>query len=346
MLRSRAWFLALVLFLAGARQGCGQDSLAVLFIGNSHTYVNDLPAMVAALAESGGHPMIVDRSAPGGFTLMQHRSYAPTLAKLAQRPWDVVVLQEQSQIPMIPWCRDNLMFPAAMGLDSLIRAGGARTLLYMTWGWARENEIQCYMDSCSIYYRDYFHMQDSVTVAYESLGERLDCAVAPVGEVWRGTVLADPFAPLWAGDDYHPALEGSYLGACTFYQRLFDESPVGLSYTAGLDSSRASWLQEQAAVELPVKAPTAPQHPSLLRHWPNPFNGACVVDMTLPNAGHAQLRVLDVRGALVEEVDLGQHAAGPLRHALQLEDAPSGLYLLELRLDGRGLERQRMLLLR
>ena len=57
-------------------------------------------------------------------------------------------------------------------------------------------------------------------------------------------------------------------------------------------------------------------------------------------------KLLDVRGALVEEVDLGQHAAGPLRHALQLEDAPSGLYLLELRLDGRGLERQRMLLLR
>jgi|GEM_PF-455000 len=342
-------FLAALLALWGSRPAFSQDSLAVLFIGNSHTYVNDLPAMVRDLAASGGHPMVVDRSAIGGYTLWQHRGNAATLAKLAMRPWDVVVLQEQSQIPVIPWCRDNLMYPAATGLDSLVRAAGGRTLLYMTWGWNRQDESQCYQDSCSIAFRDFFHMQDSVRVAFEGLGQLLDCAVAPVGEVWRRTVLADPFAPLWAGDDYHPALEGSYLGACTFYHELFGESPVGLAYTAGLESTRARWLQEQTELELAVESghpvPTSTD-PTTLRHWPNPFNGSCVVEFTLPRPAQASLRVMDLRGALVAERDLGELSGGMHRHSLQLEQAATGLYLLELRVDGQVAQRRTALLLR
>src|SRR5437667_10943443 len=50
---------ALSALVIQGQQGCGDQTGAsgctrVLFIGNSYTYVNDLPAMFARLARSGG----------------------------------------------------------------------------------------------------------------------------------------------------------------------------------------------------------------------------------------------------------------------------------------------------
>jgi hypothetical protein len=39
---------------------------------------------------------------------------------------------------------------------------------------------------------------------------------------------------------------GTYLAAATVYAALFKKSPVGLSYTAGLDTSTAKLLQTAA----------------------------------------------------------------------------------------------------
>src|SRR5437016_11818169 len=48
--------------------------IRVLFIGNSYTSVNDLPAVVKALAEADGNKpsLIVDQHLVGGATLEQH----------------------------------------------------------------------------------------------------------------------------------------------------------------------------------------------------------------------------------------------------------------------------------
>jgi PKD repeat protein len=39
---------------------------------------------------------------------------------------------------------------------------------------------------------------------------------------------------------------GTYLAACTFYATIFETSPVGLSYTAGLNATQAAFLQQIA----------------------------------------------------------------------------------------------------
>jgi hypothetical protein len=73
------------------------DTLRVLFIGNSHTYYNDLPQLFYNLSLSGNHPVIKDMSAIGGYTLEQHSTNPTTLSKIAHGGWNYVVLQEQSQ---------------------------------------------------------------------------------------------------------------------------------------------------------------------------------------------------------------------------------------------------------
>ena len=73
----------------------------ILFLGNSYTAVNNLPQMFADVAGSAGHTAITDFNAPGGYTLQGHSTNATSLSKITSGGWDFVVLQEQSQHPLL-----------------------------------------------------------------------------------------------------------------------------------------------------------------------------------------------------------------------------------------------------
>src|SRR5688572_20426807 len=70
--------------------------LNVLFIGNSYTYNNNLPALVEGLAASATPPQRIRTRAVTrpGVRLQQHWDRGEALAALRQGPWDYVVLQE------------------------------------------------------------------------------------------------------------------------------------------------------------------------------------------------------------------------------------------------------------
>ena len=71
--------------------------LNVLFIGNSYTYVNDVPKMVQNLAHAAGHTLTYDQHTEGGWTLDKHWHSDITLNKIRQGGWDIVVIQGHSQ---------------------------------------------------------------------------------------------------------------------------------------------------------------------------------------------------------------------------------------------------------
>ena len=71
----------------------------MLFIGNSYTYVNNLPNLVKQIALSFGDSLIYDIITPGGATFNTNANNTQTLAKINQQQWDYVVLQAQSQEP-------------------------------------------------------------------------------------------------------------------------------------------------------------------------------------------------------------------------------------------------------
>jgi hypothetical protein len=235
----------LVLVLTAATFAEAGDTLHVLFVGNSHTYVNDLPGLFHGLSEAGGRPVRTDASTFGGYSLEDHTNTQATLDKIAQDSWSFVVLQEQSVIPTIHYWRYNSMYPASRVLDSLIRLQGARTAFYMTWGW-KNGGSQSYGDSWSLDFRDYFEMQESLRVAYEGIAAELSSVVVPVGMTFARARHVDSLVDLWQSDHCHATLEGTYLGACVFYAVLHAASPVGLRFYGGLDSATARFCQEIA----------------------------------------------------------------------------------------------------
>jgi len=79
-----------------------QKTKRVLFLGNSYTYVNNLPQIIADIANSKGDTLIFESNTPGGYTLQGHYTNSTSLNKIMLGNWDFVVLQEQSQLPSFP----------------------------------------------------------------------------------------------------------------------------------------------------------------------------------------------------------------------------------------------------
>jgi hypothetical protein len=185
--------------------------LELLFIGNSYTFVNDLPEMLAELARAAKvRPVHTRQVTAGGATLEQHWGDGKGAAVRAideDRP-NVVVLQEQSQLPR---AAPEMFQHFARLFDERIRASGARTLLYVTW--AR---------------RDSPGDQEALTAAYAAVARERKATLVPVGPVWQAVRQQMPGLVLHDADGSHPSPLGTYVAALTFFAVMYERSPEGL----------------------------------------------------------------------------------------------------------------------
>lgn len=225
----------------------GQQTKQVLFLGNSYTYYNTMPAMVEDIARSFGDSVYQESHTPGGYHLQGHSTNATSLTKIKSRNWDYVILQDQSQRPSFDSTTVHFYtFPYAENLCDSIRANDSCTqpMFFMTWGRENGDASNCpnYPPSCT-----YSGMQSRLRDNYLIMGRENNTPVAPVGAVWREVRQADSTLSLYTSDGSHPNVAGSYLAACTFYSSTFHQSPVGGWKPASLDSTDAYLIQQTAA---------------------------------------------------------------------------------------------------
>ncbi|PKP19100.1 MAG: hypothetical protein CVU05_12070 [Bacteroidetes bacterium HGW-Bacteroidetes-21] len=235
--------LLLSLLIIGGAQA---QKKKILFIGNSYTYVNDLPNTLYQLALSGEDTIQYDSSAPGGYTFEQHAVYPATLAKITQDNWDYVILQEQSQLPSFPPDQVEVeVYPFARKLDSLIHANHfcSQTMFFMTWGRKYGDAINCpyYPPLCS-----FEGMNQRLRESYLEMGVMNEAEVAPVGAAWQRSRMADSTLDLWSSDYSHPSVAGTYLTACVFYSSVYKKPCTGLPFISSLTAAQALFLQQIA----------------------------------------------------------------------------------------------------
>lgn len=228
-------------------QKISAQTKSVLFIGNSYTAVNNLPETVKQLALSKGDTMTYEASTPGAYTFLQHTTYATTIANINLQPWDFVILQDQSQEPAFPPSQVQVdVYPYATKLDSMIHANDScsETVFFMTWGRKNGDASNCasYPPICT-----YYGMQQRLRESYMEMGQMNNATVAPVGMAWK-KIMSDSLSfNLYAADESHPSVYGTYLTACVFYAMLFQQSPVGATYYATIPDTTAMLLQQTAS---------------------------------------------------------------------------------------------------
>lgn len=222
--------LTAVLFCQGVAAQNDEDAreLRVLFIGNSLTYSNNLPAIVEALAKASNERRLVYRMvAYPNFSLEDHWNQGEARKALAGGKWDFVVLQ---QGPSASAEGSRYLIEYSRRFAQEIRRAGAKPALYMVWpSKARAGDF------------------DGVSASHKRAAEETEAMLLPVGEAWRTAWRLDSGLALYSDDGFHPAPSGSYLAALVIYEQLYASRPSGLPAKLKLSSGSKVEVEKDGA---------------------------------------------------------------------------------------------------
>ena len=208
----------------------------ILFVGNSLTYVNDLPGIVQALADSaGGDRLAVATVAGPDLALVDHWNDGTAQREIARGGWELVVLQQGPS--SVEANRDSLRIFAGRFATEIAKVS-ARPALYSVWPTAGRRQ-------------DFARAIQSYALAAADVNGVL----VPVASAWLAAWQRDPDLQLYAADGLHPSLTGSYLAALVMYAKILNRSPVGLparlrlrsGAVVAIDPQTAAMLQQVAA---------------------------------------------------------------------------------------------------
>lgn len=166
--------------------------MRVLFIGNSHTYFNDMPALFRAFCAQRGIDAQVTMLTKGGMGLDYHLRQEQTLFNIRYGEYDFVVLQHTAH----PMGDLSVMREAACSLVRLIREAGSTPVFYQTWAKMGDEAFQSEMSG-----------------VYNELGQELNVPVAPVGDEWQKYRREHPEIMMYWKDGEHASPDGSRLAA-------------------------------------------------------------------------------------------------------------------------------------
>lgn len=233
----------MILFVLPGHLVTAQNTKRVLFLGNSYTYANNLPQLVADMATSTGKNLIFDSHSPGGYYLAQHLTNDISLEKITAGNWNHVVLQDQSMALAYPSTFMNFL-PYDIQLDSLIKANNScvQTMFYATWGRKDGDSYWCTIPECAtqtLISRTYFEMDSTIESHYKIFADSIKCPMTPVGATWRHIRQNYPSIELFDPDGSHPSLAGSYAAACAFYTTIFRSDPTFIEFNSSLSTSDA-----------------------------------------------------------------------------------------------------------
>lgn len=211
--------MSLLLSAALVMAAAPRQPLRILFVGNSHTQVNDVPAILTHLFESDGSGRKVETFR--FFSPFLNDAFDdPAVQKAVNDPhWDIVVLQGAKVSSSHKYNYPN---DGAVGLANLAHRAGSRVLFFVEWPRRDWSESDYQMGI----YRG---------ISKSAPGSEL----VPVCYAWDSILKGHPGLNLWQDDGNHASRLGSFLASYVFYYYL-----AGPSHSPGwvMPGIPASWI--------------------------------------------------------------------------------------------------------
>ena len=213
MVPMRHLFVAFVCAAACLLPACAAESRRqkpsrVLFVGNSLTYVGNLPAVFDALADSNGKHVESDMIVKGGATLTDRVADGTVQRALAEKHYAYVILQERGGDLLCSFgpmsCID-----ANKSLSTLARVAHAH-------------------DTIPLYLGTYQGDPAASTdlVEKEAAAAKLaSIAYIPLSDSFQEALASEPTANWLYADGMHPGHDLILLEAVLIYHRLFGALP-------------------------------------------------------------------------------------------------------------------------
>lgn len=206
--------------------------MKVLFIGNSHTFFNDMPNLFTDMVQQeSGEPVDAVMLAYSGRDLhWHHQEYFSVRYNLLYGQYDYCIIQQAAH-PFPDPCSTDAN---ADWILQLCHTAHTKPVIYMTWAEQAHPEHARMMI-------DY----------YTGLAGRSGSLLAPVGHVFEALRNSHPEINLYWKDGEHASVYGDYLAASVLASTILQHPLTSMSCT-GLD-----FLQD---------VPFDFAHPGLIEH--------------------------------------------------------------------------------
>jgi hypothetical protein len=203
--------------------------VGVLYVGNSHTAMHDLPGLVGEMIRFQ-HPETTVARRQVGVGFLEDATRDPRCREaIESRPWKYVVLQAQKESKS-----GRYSYSQAEGIEiaTLAKDRGATVVFFAEWG-----------------LRDVPGHGPRIEKVYREMATATGARVAPVGRAWDLALAERPDLPLYAADGNHQTALGAFLTACVLFGQMTDESPAALASFPypGADEVDRRFLAEIAA---------------------------------------------------------------------------------------------------
>ncbi|WP_455169036.1 hypothetical protein [Aegicerativicinus sediminis] len=202
-----------------------KDTLRVLFVGNSYTYMSNIPHLVSLISEHTSTKLITSKSVAGGAWLNQHwngERDLKTLEKIKNGKFNIVVLQDHS---MGAIARPDSLLLYAKKFSNYIRQNGAEPYFYSTW--AREKVPQ---------------YNETIRKVYNEAAKENNAGIVYVGDTWEKAKQIRPTIKLYENDGSHPSELGAFLTSCKFVKELTGELPEELPSFYDWTDQNGEWI--------------------------------------------------------------------------------------------------------
>ncbi len=269
-----------LIILAFAMTGCQfqktppNEEFNVLFIGNSLTYFYDMPQTLQRMLDET-HPNIkIDQSTFPGMSLSAHLSNiitsqtensvntrkreegetTATELKIAEKEWDMIILQTGTVSVLIPENRDFKVNKAIADIKKLASNPNCKFVLFNTW--PSKNEYPknyCYSSrtihssiqkekSCSPMMESLEQEMQLINASYDLVATQNNLQKTDNGSKFYTVLTTYPEIELYE-DPIHPNKYGSFLNACIFYEMLTNNKASDLNYVGDIVPKTAALLK-------------------------------------------------------------------------------------------------------
>ena len=192
----------------------------ILFIGNSYTYVHNVPSLFDKLANENGKDITVDSVTKGARKLYENldpadEKHGEIISLTAQKEYGVLILQEQSYLGITDY---QSFEKGVLGLNKLVSP--KRTVLYATWG---RKEGCPLLQTLGLTSEE---MCAALENAYKSAAKLINADISPVGRCFSEITKQYGDIDLYSPDLSHQSYIGSCVAAICHYKTVFGEMPV------------------------------------------------------------------------------------------------------------------------
>lgn len=204
--------------------------MRILFVGNSATYVHDIPETLARLATDAGFPTESVRIVKGGWCLSQHAEVGSRALEAIGDKYDLVVLQDNGNCVSSDEKREACIASCDI-LSSKAIESGARVCYYVRPPYGYEAFGCSPVEQCRAF--------DEL---FTKIAAKNGASCVYVNRAFE-YAIENTDIRLWGDDNAHTSPAGAYLAVCVHFATIFGRSATLLD---GNGVENAKMLQEIA----------------------------------------------------------------------------------------------------